>query len=330
MTTRLLSIMLVLAFSVCPGFAAAQGGRPAKRSREQKQQGREYFERGSAYYQVSEYEKAIAEFQKSYDLTDDPALLYNIGRCHEEMGNAEQAVGYYSRYLAKSPNASDASEVRDRIDRIEKTEREKTEADQQRLDGEKRRQEEDERRQAEEAQRQADQAAKAEAERKREEAEHAPASEADHVFDGRLGFFGEFTDNLPNAFVLDSNYFVPMGAAWDFVVGLVFQSFGENQGLHFNGYGVNLAVRKLWILSDLISIDLRFGASPLYMHARKTDALLLPGRASSRLGFRVDRYVVVLVELAPMVGPFFNFTSDTLDISIAVEGLAGVEIWLFL
>ena len=82
----------------------------------QKQEAMGHFESGSERFDDQRYREAIDHFEAAYEIAGSPAFLYNIGRCHEELGEDEQAVEHYELYLQLSPEAEDADEVRARVD----------------------------------------------------------------------------------------------------------------------------------------------------------------------------------------------------------------------
>src|SRR5579864_196900 len=43
---------------------------------------------------------------------------YNIGKAYENLGDAARAVRWYKSYLAARPNAADATETRNAIERV--------------------------------------------------------------------------------------------------------------------------------------------------------------------------------------------------------------------
>ncbi|MCA9669161.1 MAG: tetratricopeptide repeat protein [Myxococcales bacterium] len=58
-----------------------------------------FFEVAHGYYQQADYENAIKYFEKSYKLSKEPALLFNIGRCQEGLGRLDAAIKSYKRFL---------------------------------------------------------------------------------------------------------------------------------------------------------------------------------------------------------------------------------------
>lgn len=62
-----------------------------------------HFELGQTQFGAGRYAEALREFQIAYDLAPFPDLLYNIGRCHEHLGDVAAAIRSYDQFLAVSP-----------------------------------------------------------------------------------------------------------------------------------------------------------------------------------------------------------------------------------
>ena len=80
---------------------------------------RAHFSRGTRLYEVGEYRQALAEFKAAHISKPDSAFLYNIAQCHRQLGELDQAVVMYKRYLSTTPKATNRSEVEKRIADIE-------------------------------------------------------------------------------------------------------------------------------------------------------------------------------------------------------------------
>jgi len=61
--------------------------------------GRIHYQAGAADYESGDYSHALAEFQRAYELSQRPALFYNISLCYQQLGDAEHTVEYLERYL---------------------------------------------------------------------------------------------------------------------------------------------------------------------------------------------------------------------------------------
>ncbi len=78
---------------------------------------REMMERGQELYLQGRFLEAAEEFQRAYERQPFGAFLYNVAVAYERHGSHDRAADFFSRYLEREPNASDAAEVRARIER---------------------------------------------------------------------------------------------------------------------------------------------------------------------------------------------------------------------
>jgi tetratricopeptide (TPR) repeat protein len=109
-------VTVLIALAITTGAARARGDkRPTVVERKLAHR---FFEVASAYYQQADYEKAIEYFRKSYRLSREPALLFNIGRCEEGLGRLDAAVTSYKRFLALT--GRDRPMIRARIQNLER------------------------------------------------------------------------------------------------------------------------------------------------------------------------------------------------------------------
>ncbi|MBI2894353.1 MAG: tetratricopeptide repeat protein, partial [Deltaproteobacteria bacterium] len=93
------------------------------------QDARALFQQGIALYERGDFRDALELFERGYAIEPEPAFLYNIGRCHERLGELDLAVEAYERYLSASPEGSDAADVQARIRALqERIRRERGEA----------------------------------------------------------------------------------------------------------------------------------------------------------------------------------------------------------
>ena len=67
--------------------------------------------KGRDYYRAGRFADAIAKLEQAMRIVEKSAFIYNIAKCYEKMGEYDQALIYYRRYLAIEPNASDRSDV---------------------------------------------------------------------------------------------------------------------------------------------------------------------------------------------------------------------------
>jgi tetratricopeptide (TPR) repeat protein len=77
---------------------------------------KEAFAVGTRAYADGEFKTALTSFQRAYDLTGSPDLLYNIATVSDRMRRDEQALEAYEGYLEARPKSADREHVESRID----------------------------------------------------------------------------------------------------------------------------------------------------------------------------------------------------------------------
>ena len=108
MTSSIRSVASALAFSIAlagslsPALAAAPKDKAAAKAAV-----------GSARkaYELGKFEEAISGYSKAYELSDAPALLFNLAQCHRQLKQYERAAFFYGRYLSLQPPPIDNEEV---------------------------------------------------------------------------------------------------------------------------------------------------------------------------------------------------------------------------
>src|SRR5258708_4994718 len=103
---RLVTFVVVLLAAAAP--ALAQVG--------DEELARAHYLTAQSYYNQGRVDEALQNFNEAYRLSKRPAFHYNIAICQEKLGRIPEAVASYERYLAESPAATDATEVRAHID----------------------------------------------------------------------------------------------------------------------------------------------------------------------------------------------------------------------
>jgi tetratricopeptide (TPR) repeat protein len=111
---------LLLAAAVLLGIgsavARAEEATPDKALNEAK----EAFETAQTFFVRGEYDAAAAKFLEAYNKKPYPAFLFNVAVSYEKGKQLEKAKTYFEKYLQDDPNASDAAQVRLRLDVIGK------------------------------------------------------------------------------------------------------------------------------------------------------------------------------------------------------------------
>ncbi len=107
--------LVVVAWLACLAGApgAARAGDPSRA------RARQLFEAGMRDYNLGRLQRALKSFEEGYVAKPDPAFLFNVGQCHRMLGNHEQAVYAYQRYLSAAPDAPNRREVESLIQKEE-------------------------------------------------------------------------------------------------------------------------------------------------------------------------------------------------------------------
>ena len=96
-------LFLILCFS----WVASAQPTPNKRTPEQEKQWVRLQEEAGRYYNKAQYDKALGSFEEMYQIDPNPLLLYNIGRCQEELGQKREAQRSYQLFLEKIPKTNE-------------------------------------------------------------------------------------------------------------------------------------------------------------------------------------------------------------------------------
>jgi tetratricopeptide (TPR) repeat protein len=76
---------------------------------------RAHFLTGQSYYEQARYADALKEFEEAHRLSRRPAFHFNIGVCHEKLGELDAAIASFERYLREAPEVRDRAEVEARV-----------------------------------------------------------------------------------------------------------------------------------------------------------------------------------------------------------------------
>ena len=77
----------------------------AQPSPQENQEATRAFLSGKDYFESERFAEAQEQFQKAYVLTNDPALLYNLGQTYRKMGRCPEARQAYEQFLRAAPSS---------------------------------------------------------------------------------------------------------------------------------------------------------------------------------------------------------------------------------
>lgn len=113
----------VLLLSLAPPVATQPGPAPPEAEPADVREARALFSSGQALFRRRKYAAAVVKFEEAYALRPHPAVLYNIARCREELGDVAAALRGYRGYIRQT-QALDA-ELRRLVSQLERKLRER-------------------------------------------------------------------------------------------------------------------------------------------------------------------------------------------------------------
>lgn len=102
--------MLSISLAVWLVFASAPGDLEAAKR---------HFDAAEKLFAQRRFAEAAAAFHSAQALRPHPALFFNLGQCHEHLGDAGRAADYYRAYLREVADAPDRAVVQAAIDRLD-------------------------------------------------------------------------------------------------------------------------------------------------------------------------------------------------------------------
>ena len=71
-----------------------------RKSKADEKRAKELFAVGNKAFDEARYKEALASYKASYGLVPRPSTAYNIAQCHDFLGESEQALVEYQRFLS--------------------------------------------------------------------------------------------------------------------------------------------------------------------------------------------------------------------------------------
>lgn len=83
------------------------------------------FERGQKLFDVGRFADALKAYQQAYQAYPAPEFLFNIAQCHRNLGNYEDAIFSYRKFLELRPDTPERAGVERAIEQLEEKKRER-------------------------------------------------------------------------------------------------------------------------------------------------------------------------------------------------------------
>jgi len=103
MPRAILAAVAIAVFSLAPAAPAVAQPKAAG-GKADHSEAKKLFELGAEVYTQGNYEAAIANWEKSYALSQKPLIFENIGNAYERLGNARKAREYLKKWRAVAPS----------------------------------------------------------------------------------------------------------------------------------------------------------------------------------------------------------------------------------
>jgi tetratricopeptide (TPR) repeat protein len=113
-----LAVALAVALAL-PATASARERSDSLVSPEAQAQAKLHFQRGMAAFELGNFQEALDEYERAYQIAPLPGFLFNIGQCHRNLGNLRKAVFSFRLYLRKRPDAKNREAVQTLIRELE-------------------------------------------------------------------------------------------------------------------------------------------------------------------------------------------------------------------
>jgi tetratricopeptide (TPR) repeat protein len=97
---------------------APPGARAEAPTSEPRTRARALFKQGQLHYSLGEYQQAIAHFREAYQLSAEPALLFDIAQAQRLGGNCPAALEIYRHFVRLAAGSPHAAEAVARIDEL--------------------------------------------------------------------------------------------------------------------------------------------------------------------------------------------------------------------
>jgi tetratricopeptide (TPR) repeat protein len=108
-------IVLVASLLLAAFFVASPRAAQAQMTQAQKDEVKLHYQRATRAYDLQKYTEAIDEYQKAYEISGDPPMLYNIAQAYRLADQPGEAARYYRRFLQRMPNAKNRDDVERKI-----------------------------------------------------------------------------------------------------------------------------------------------------------------------------------------------------------------------
>ena len=111
----------------CAAFLAAMSSAHAEEkqadgtadAKQAKEGAAKHHRQGQRMFAMGRFHKALTSYEKAYQLSKHPDILFNMGQCYRNLGDYKTAVILFRAYLDEKPDAANREAVLQLIHRLE-------------------------------------------------------------------------------------------------------------------------------------------------------------------------------------------------------------------
>ena len=78
----------------------------------------EHQRRGAEYLRTQRYALALTELRAAYEIQQRPLLLYFMARCYHNMGQRQEAINHYDRYIVSETDPAQRADAQRYLDEL--------------------------------------------------------------------------------------------------------------------------------------------------------------------------------------------------------------------
>ncbi len=105
--------LLLACFVAVAAPRSARADDPAMRS------AKRHYDRGEKLFALGKFDAALDEYQKAFDAKPLPGFLFNIGQCYRNLGDYDQAIFSFKKFLKLDPDTPKKDAVDKLIEELE-------------------------------------------------------------------------------------------------------------------------------------------------------------------------------------------------------------------
>ena len=115
MTKRWLAVAVALVATQLNGLSVSV----AAPNTEAEQQSRRSFEKAEAHFRAGIFGEALSEYQAGYELVPLPGFLINIAQCQRRLGDFNQALITYRKFMMVAPDSRYVPDVEKLVEELQ-------------------------------------------------------------------------------------------------------------------------------------------------------------------------------------------------------------------